>query len=149
MSRMCIINKLFSISNTYLILFLSISTYIHNCIIARMHFVAMNLISSSESFADIKGDYFRFHLLALSDNCDKWVITDLHCQQFDWSWKCFTPGARPMLIVVVGLDGIKKHCNPSKSIAEQVVFWRHATWHCWRVMGVWGYCQPPNTLLSA
>ena len=38
MSRICIINILFGISNTYLILFLSISTYIHNCIIARMHF---------------------------------------------------------------------------------------------------------------
>ena len=38
MSLMYIINIFFSISNTYLILFLSISTYIYNCIIARMHF---------------------------------------------------------------------------------------------------------------
>ena len=38
MSRMCIISILFSISNTCLILFLSIPTYIHNCIVARMHF---------------------------------------------------------------------------------------------------------------
>ena len=53
MSHMCIINIFFSIANTYLILFLSISTYIHNCIIAHMHF--------RESFADIKGDRFRFH----------------------------------------------------------------------------------------
>ena len=38
MSRMCIINILFSICNTYVILVLLISTYIHDCIIARMHF---------------------------------------------------------------------------------------------------------------
>ena len=37
MSRICRFNILFSRSYTYLILFLSISTYIHNCIIARTH----------------------------------------------------------------------------------------------------------------
>ena len=69
MSHMCIKNIIFSKPNTHLILFLSISIYIHNCIMvyaslcARMHFRCQDV--TNREFADIKGERFRFHLQAL------------------------------------------------------------------------------------
>ena len=70
MSHMCINNIIFSKPNTYLVLFLSISTYIHNFIIyASLACISAATMSPIESFADLKGYRFRFHLQALLCLC--------------------------------------------------------------------------------
>ena len=64
MSRMCIIYILFSISNTFFILFPSISAYVHICmVVSSLARISVAIMSPSESFADIIEDRFRFHVL--------------------------------------------------------------------------------------
>ena len=61
---MCINNIIFSKPYTHLILFLSFSTCIHNCIMvyASLACISVAMMSPIESFGSIKGERFRFHL---------------------------------------------------------------------------------------
>ena len=67
MSHICINNIIFSKPNTYLVIFLSISTYIHIFIMvyASLACISAAVLSPIESFEGIKGDRFQFHLHAL------------------------------------------------------------------------------------
>ena len=87
---MCFKNIIFSQPNTFLILFLSVSTYIHNCIMvyASLACISVAMMSRIESFANIKGERFRFHLQTPEVRNTKFSLsysTEMNIKGRSWS----------------------------------------------------------------